>query len=61
MTALNWEEIDRDDGGDDQSKLVTERAAVPGGWLVRSYVESYNGRPMPGVGLTFVPDEDAML
>ncbi|WP_199171397.1 MULTISPECIES: hypothetical protein [Luteimonas] len=54
MIALEWETL----GGDTASGLVTERARVLGGWLVRSRGESASIETI-AVALAFVPDTHA--
>ncbi len=71
--ALNWELIDRQRHPDDEVEMLvsssrTERARVPGGWLVRSVAlrrELTHPRggqsdveSSIGLALTFVPDAD---
>lgn len=51
-----WEEIEADYEEDVIPSLRMERLKVPGGWLVRSYIVSFNHDPFSGVGLTFLPD-----
>lgn len=51
-----WEEIHRTDFGDNVSNIVTERAQVLGGWLVRVYHVDYRGGLYGAGGVTFVPD-----
>jgi len=53
---MEWEEMEWDHSEDALPQVVTERTKVPGGWLIRSYVVSYEHKPCGGVGLTFVPD-----
>lgn len=54
MNALEWTAL----SSDDASGLVTERARVLGGWLVRTYAPEMFSRA-GAVGLTFVPDTHA--
>lgn len=54
MSALEWTALP----SDDTSGLVTERARVLGGWLVRTYAPELFARS-GAVGLTFVPDTHA--
>jgi len=55
---LLWEEIERTDNGEnyDRPYVVLERAAVPGGWLVRSMGYTADDQPSNGTSITFVPD-----
>ncbi len=45
--AFKWEQLK--DETDGQKRDYTQRAKIPGGWLVKS-------KYIHGVGLTFVPD-----
>lgn len=54
---MYWEVIDplnQDDDG--RPSVVTERAEVPGGWLVRIIHHDWKGDVFQVGGLTFVPD-----
>lgn len=55
---LIWEEIHRTDHGENVSNLVTERASVLGGWLVRVIHVDYRGSLYGAGGVAFVPDPD---
>ena len=50
---LYWETIEHDTG----SRLTTERAEVPGGWLVRTYDNGRDGYPYHP-SICFVPDPE---
>lgn len=52
---MEWVEIDRTETHENGPYVVTERAAVPGGYLVRLIAYTYDGYPSLGVSLTFVP------
>ena len=47
---LKWQGVETGD-----QFITTERAAVPGGWLVRGWSARFGGF---GMGLTFMPDPD---
>jgi hypothetical protein len=54
---LRWEEIGpREEPRENGPYVITDRAAVPGGWLVRVIAYTYDGLPSLGVGITFVPN-----
>lgn len=38
--------------------LITDRLKVPGGWIVRSFVQSNLGSSAVAIAQTFVPDPD---
>lgn len=54
---LHWEEIDRVESHDKGPYVVTERASVPGGWLVRIIGYTWENLPSLGVSITFVPEQ----
>jgi hypothetical protein len=40
----------------DMDLLITDRLKVPGGWIVRSFVQNNLGAPAVALAQTFVPD-----
>lgn len=52
LTNLGWEEID------DRDDSSTERARVPGGWLVRTCSWDWQDGEVLHMGATFVPDPE---
>ena len=59
IVDLRWQEIERLEK-DNCAAFVTERAPVPGGWLVRMTAENSEGELffLSGMSITFVPDPD---
>lgn len=56
-SPLCWTEIDRVETGTGPGPyVITERAPVPGGYLVRMIGYTWCGLPSLGVSITFVPD-----
>ena len=56
MITLFWERLIDSDDFQSSAGLITERARVPGGWLVRSVARA-GAAETGALALTFVPDE----
>ena len=53
---LEWERIDTTQAGSRAPAAITERCAVPGGWLVRQLQLDHLGGLHSVGGITFMPD-----
>ena len=54
---MEWEEIETVEPYEKGSRILMEKAEVPGGWLARTITYTWDGYPQ-GASVTFVPDPE---
>jgi len=54
---VEWEEIETVEPYEKGSRILMEKAEVPGGWLARTITYTWDGYPQ-GASVTFVPDPE---